>query len=128
VVELAFEFAGEAEQGAAQMDKEIIDNVLIDPNLDSYQQFFDHGWSKRLFEAVEASPLKDAVNALMVAWRSTNGAHLLPWLMVQGNGRFAPTGRLASFEGLAFMDVHHKDPGFVGDHSKPVTQARFNVD
>jgi hypothetical protein len=71
------------------MNDDIIDNVLIDPNLDSYQQFFDHGWCKRTFEAVETSPLKDAVSALMVAWRSANGSHLLPWLMVHSLKRFA---------------------------------------
>lgn len=71
------------------MDKEIIDNPLIDPNLDSYVQFFDHDWSKRTFEAVKTSTLIDAVGALMVAWRSTNGAHLLPWLMVESLRGFA---------------------------------------
>jgi hypothetical protein len=71
------------------MERDIVDNALIDPNLDSHQQFFDHGWSKRMFEAVEKSPLKDAVDALMIAWRSANGAHLLPWLMVHSLKRFA---------------------------------------
>jgi hypothetical protein len=71
------------------MDKDIIDTPLIDPNLDSYQQFFDHGWCKCMFEAVKTSPLNDAVCALMVAWRSTNGAHMLPWLMVHSLRRFA---------------------------------------
>lgn len=71
------------------MDKDIIDTPLIDPNLDSYQQFFDHGWCKRIFEAVKTSPLNDAICALMVAWRSTNGAHMLPWLMVHSLKRFA---------------------------------------
>jgi hypothetical protein len=71
------------------MDKDIIDHVLIDPNLDSYQQFFDHGWCKRMFEAVETSPLKDAISTLMVAWRSANGSHMLPWLMAHSLRRFA---------------------------------------
>lgn len=71
------------------MDKDIIDHVLIDPNLDSYQQFFDHGWCKSTFEAVEKSPLNDAISILMVAWRSTNGSHMLPWLMAHSMKRFA---------------------------------------
>jgi hypothetical protein len=71
------------------MDKNIIDNVLIDPDLNSYEKFFDHVWCKQTFEAVRASPLKDAVNALMMAWRSTNGSHLLPWLMVESLRRYA---------------------------------------
>jgi len=71
------------------MDKDIIDHVLIDPNIASYEKFFDHDWSKRMFEAVEKSPLRSAVEDLMVAWRSANGAHILPSLMVQSLKRFA---------------------------------------
>src|SRR5262249_23413528 len=63
--------------------------VLIDPNLNSYQQFFDHGWCKRMFEAVETSPLNDAISTLMLAWRSANGSHMLPGLMAHSLRRFA---------------------------------------
>lgn len=65
------------------MENEILDRPLIDQNLDSYRKFFDHDWCRRTFEAVENSPLKEPVGYLMMAWRSTNGAHLLPWLMVE---------------------------------------------
>src|SRR6185437_4510020 len=61
---------------------DIID-VVIDPNLDSYAKFFDHDWAKKVFELVENSPLKAAIESLLVSWRSTDGAHQLPWLMVQ---------------------------------------------
>ena len=71
------------------MDKEIIARPLIDPNLDSYKGFFNHGWCGRIFEAVRGSPLKDPVGVLMLAWRSANGVHLLPWLMVESLRRFA---------------------------------------
>ncbi len=71
------------------MDKAIIDTPLIDPNLDSYKQFFDHKWAECMFKAVESSPLNDAVCALMVAWRSANGSHLLPWLMAHSLKGFA---------------------------------------
>lgn len=71
------------------MGKEIIDRPLIDPHLDSYEKFFDHDWCGRIFEAVKASSLKESVGVLMVAWRSTNGAHLLPWLMVETLRGFA---------------------------------------
>jgi hypothetical protein len=71
------------------MQKDIIDTPLIDPNLDSYQQFFDHKWAESMFKAVEFSPLREAANALMIGWRTANGAHLLPWLMVQSLRRFA---------------------------------------
>ena len=71
------------------MEKEIIDSAIIDPNLASYEQFFDHSWCKRIFELVDRSPLQAAVDILVVAWRSTNGVHMLPWLMVQSLIRFA---------------------------------------
>lgn len=79
------------------MYKDIIDAPLIDQNLDSYEQFFDHDWSKRMFEAVKTSPLNDAICTLLVSWRFTNGAHMLPWLMAQSLKRFAegePNGSL----------------------------------
>lgn len=79
------------------MDKDIIDTPLIDQNLDSYEQFFDHDWSRRMFEAVRTSPLNNAICTLLVAWRFTNGAHMLPWLMAQSLKRFAeaePNGSL----------------------------------
>ncbi len=71
------------------MDKEIIARPLIDPNLDSYKGFFDHGWCERIFESVRTSPLKDPVGELMLAWRSANGVHLLPWLMTESLRKFA---------------------------------------
>jgi hypothetical protein len=71
------------------MDKDIIDTPLIDPNLDSYKQFFDHKWAEHMFKAVETSPLNDAVCALLVAWRSASGSHMLPWLMAESLRRFA---------------------------------------
>ncbi len=71
------------------MEKEIMDHALIEPNLASYEQFFDHAWCKRIFALVNNSPLKHAVDTLMVAWRSTNGVHLLPWLLIQSLREFA---------------------------------------
>lgn len=65
------------------MEKDIIDTPVIDRNLGSYEQFFDHDWAKRMFETVQRSCLKDSVDALMVAWRSSDGAHRLPCLMIQ---------------------------------------------
>jgi hypothetical protein len=71
------------------MDKDIIENVLIDPNFSSYVKFFDHDWCERTFAAVRTSPFKDAVDDLMMAWRSANGSHILPWLMVEHLKHFA---------------------------------------
>lgn len=71
------------------MDKDIIETPVIDRNLDSYKHFFDHGWSKRMFEAVKTSPLNDAICTLLLEWRFANGAHILPWLMAQSLKGFA---------------------------------------
>lgn len=71
------------------MDKDIIDTPLIDPNLSSYENFFDRDWAKSTFAAVKNTPLEEAVNGLIVAWRSTNGAHILPSLMAKSLKTFA---------------------------------------
>lgn len=71
------------------MNKDIIDSPLIDPNLSSYEKFFDHDWAKGIFAAVKNTPVEDAVNGLVMAWRSTNGAHILPWLMAESLKRYA---------------------------------------
>ena len=71
------------------MELDIIDTPLIDPNLSSYEKFFDHEWAKDSFAVAKNTPLEDAVNALVMAWRSTNGAHILPWLMVESLKTFA---------------------------------------
>jgi hypothetical protein len=63
------------------MNKNVIETPLIDPNYVSYEQFFDHDWCGTMLEMVRNSPLSEAVNALIVSWRSTNGAHILPRLM-----------------------------------------------
>jgi len=71
------------------MDQDIIEKALVNPNLSSYEKFFDHDWSRRIYEAVRTSPLKDALGDLMVAWRSANGSHILPWLMVESLKHYA---------------------------------------
>jgi hypothetical protein len=76
-------------QRFSDMLEDIIAHECVDPYLNSYEQFFDHDWCKRIVELVEDSPLKSAIASLMVAWRSTNGAHMLPWLMVHSLRRFA---------------------------------------
>ncbi len=71
------------------MEDDFMDHTLIEPNLASYEQFFDHAWCKRIFELVKSSPLQHAIDTLMVAWRSTNGVHMLPWLLIQSLRAFA---------------------------------------
>ena len=75
--------------GDRAVEPDIIDTPLIDPNLSSYEKFFDHEWAKDSFAVAKNTPLEDAVNALVMAWRSTNGAHILPWLMVESLKAFA---------------------------------------
>lgn len=70
------------------MDQGVIDTALIDPNLSSYEAFFDPEWCSALFAGTKGTVLEDAVNALLVAWRATNGVHILPWLMVKSLEHF----------------------------------------
>ena len=70
-------------------NNDVIGQTLIEPNLASYKGFFDHDWCKRIFDRVENTPLKGPIDNLMLAWRSTNGVHLLPWLLVQSLRQFA---------------------------------------
>jgi hypothetical protein len=71
------------------MSNEIVENACIDQNVFSYQKFFDNDWSKEMFELVENSPLKKAFDSLIFAWRTANGAHLLPRLMAESLRSFA---------------------------------------
>jgi len=80
------------------MDDTIIETPLFDPNMDSYKPFFDHEWAKQTFELVKDSVLESPVNSLMVAWRSTNGAHLLPWLMADSLRGYAKGEHLGNIE------------------------------
>jgi hypothetical protein len=82
-------FAPRNEQGIAHMDEDIIEKSLIDPNLSSYEKFFDHVWCKCIFEAVKTSPLIQAAGELILAWRWANGSHILPKLMVETLKHFA---------------------------------------
>ena len=71
------------------MENETIQTLLVDQDLDSYKSFFDGEWCDLIVECVKNSRLKCAVDALMVAWRLTAGAHFLPWLMVEQLKDFA---------------------------------------
>ena len=70
-------------------NNDVMAQSLIEPNLTSYVGFFDHDWCKHIFDRVETTPLKGPIDTLMLAWRSTNGVHLLPWLLVQSLRGFA---------------------------------------
>lgn len=64
------------------MNQDIAERAIIDPNLSSYEQFFDREWCRCIYDKVDGTPIADAVNTLIVSWRATNGAHVLPCLMV----------------------------------------------
>src|SRR5258708_3019465 len=65
------------------MKSEIVDTPILDPNYDSYEQFFDYDWARAVFNSVENSPLKEAVTDFVVACRYASEAHRLPWLSVE---------------------------------------------
>jgi len=80
------------------MEAETIADVLVDRNHDSYKKFFDHDWCRRMFEAVENSPMKKPVADLMIALRSANGAYVLPWLEVESLRSYADGEILGSLK------------------------------
>ena len=42
------------------MTNEIVDTPILDPNYDSYEQFFDYDWAREFGKRVENSALKQA--------------------------------------------------------------------
>jgi hypothetical protein len=64
-------------------------NIVIDPHLDSYRTFFDHGWARQMMELAEGSVLDGPVFDLCVAWRGAANTHYLPWLMMESMKSFA---------------------------------------
>jgi hypothetical protein len=65
------------------MKNEIVDTPILDPNYDSYEQFFDYDWARDVFKRVENSPLKQAATDFVLACRYASEAHRLPWLSVE---------------------------------------------
>ena len=105
------------------MGNEIIARPLIDPHLDSYKGFFDHGWCGRIFEAVNTTSLNHPVGALMLAWRSANGVHLLPWLMVESLRKFA----IGEAEGSLQYRASYADEVIKGVVSKIEMEMHYSL-
>lgn len=71
------------------LKRKVIDNPVIDENVESYKQFFDHKWCLSMFEKAEGTKIEQAVDDLMISWRSADGAHRMPWLMTHSLQSFA---------------------------------------
>lgn len=65
------------------MNNEIVDQPILDPNYDSYEQFFDYDWARDFCKRVEHSTLRQATTDFMLACRYASEAHRLPWLSVE---------------------------------------------
>jgi len=57
--------------------------IRVDDNLDNYQGFYDHQWSKDLLALSDKSKLSEACFDLMVTWKGLSDATRLPWLMIE---------------------------------------------
>lgn len=108
------------------MDKDIIDRPIIDPNLSAYEKFFDHDWAKQIFEKAKDSSLIGALSDLILSWRSANGAHILPWIMVESLKGFANGEMQGEYY---FRNKYSKKiiDGLVEQIGKKM-QARLNID
>jgi len=58
-------------------------NLVIDPNFDSYQSFFDHAWAQSIDKVADGTPLAVIVFDLCAAWKAAANTHRLPWLTMQ---------------------------------------------
>lgn len=71
------------------MNDGVVGRVVIDQNLSSYEQFFDHTWAYEVYKKVGNTLLKAPLETLILAWRLTDGNHRLPSLMMQMLRSFA---------------------------------------
>ena len=56
-------------------------NILYDHNLDSYQGFFDHEWSKHVLDFTKGTNLEYIVKNICISWKGISNARRLPYLM-----------------------------------------------
>src|SRR5262245_19646580 len=61
-------------------EKKTIAEKMIQFDLESYQSFFDHAWSRTTLDAVKGSRLEAAVSNLCLLWKSAANTHHLPAL------------------------------------------------
>ena len=63
--------------------------LFIDPRLKSYESFWDGEWAGNLHELVKKTPLVDAFDDLLVAWKRAADVHGQPWLTMETMKAFA---------------------------------------
>jgi hypothetical protein len=76
---------------------EILDTPFLDPNYDSYEQFFDYQWADAILKRAINSPLKKPVIDFVLSCRYASEAHRLPWLSVELLRSYAEGERQAFF-------------------------------
>jgi hypothetical protein len=116
------------------MKIEIVDTPILDPNYDSYVQFFDYDWAREFGKRAENSALQQAAIDFVLACRYASEAHRLPWLSVEllrnyadGEKRGALAFR-AQYAELLIQTIIQKlgakmDRHFTRDTRKALTRA-----
>lgn len=56
--------------------------IRIDDNMDSYQSFFDHEWSRNIEKISQSTKLEEPAFDLSATWKGIANARRMPWLMV----------------------------------------------
>lgn len=105
------------------MKDDVIAHPIVDPNLTSYEGFFDHDWSKRMLQATKSSTLDQPLSALLFAWRTTNGAHSLPSVMA----RTLTESILGSFKGSVQYRAMYSNYVVDGLVEKLEDKMQFNL-
>ena len=78
--------------------------LFIDPRLKSYESFWDGEWAGNLHELVKKTPLVDAFDDLLVAWKGAADVHGQPWLTMETMKAFAK-GLTEGYEPFAIRYV-----------------------
>ena len=71
--------SAQAEEGEESLSK----FILISPDLESYEGFFDHDWTRLIGRKAKGSILEQAVFEIATAWKAASNARRLPLLTVQ---------------------------------------------
>jgi hypothetical protein len=68
---------------------DLFQRIFIDERLESYQTFFDHGWSASIDTLVAGTKLERPIFNLCVSWKAAANTCILPWLMCDSVSRFS---------------------------------------
>jgi len=86
------------------LDK-VIKHKRVDLDADSYQQFFDHDWSRELYELTDGTDINDEAKDLAIAFKSCANTHILPWLMFSTLNGYAEGYRKNNPYGLNWLKL-----------------------